>query len=43
MSVPALEAKMRSWRRHFHAHPEFGFEETQTAAFVAAKVRADRV
>jgi hippurate hydrolase len=34
-----LAAEMRDWRRHLHAHPEFGFAETRTAAFVAAKLR----
>ena len=28
------------WRRHIHAHPELAFEETQTAAFVAEKLRS---
>lgn len=37
--LDALQADMTSWRRHLHAHPEFGFEETGTAAFVAAKLR----
>jgi hippurate hydrolase len=27
------------WRRHLHAHPELGFEEKETAAFVARKLR----
>jgi hippurate hydrolase len=30
---------MTTWRRDFHQHPEFGFEEKRTAAFVAAKLR----
>ncbi len=34
-----LAAEMRGWRHDLHAHPEFGFEETRTAAFVAAKLR----
>lgn len=33
-------AQMRAWRRDLHAHPEFGFEETRTASFVAAQLRA---
>ena len=37
---PALERDMTDWRRDLHAHPEFGFEETRTSAFVAAKLRA---
>jgi len=32
-----LAAAMTDWRRHLHARPEFGFEETQTAAFIAAR------
>lgn len=34
-----LVAAMTDWRRHLHARPEFGFEETQTAAFIAARLR----
>ncbi|WP_431283802.1 M20 aminoacylase family protein [Humitalea sp. 24SJ18S-53] len=34
--VPAMTA----WRRDIHAHPELGFEETRTAALVAAELRA---
>jgi len=34
----ALEAEMRSWRHHLHAHPETGFEEHGTAAFVAERL-----
>ena len=35
------ELKMRSteWRHYLHAHPETAFEETNTAAFVAEKLR----
>jgi len=35
----ALQSEMTAWRRHLHAHPEFGFEEKRTAAFVARKLR----
>jgi amidohydrolase len=35
----ALVAEMTAWRRDLHAHPEFGFEEARTGAFVAAKLR----
>ena len=35
----ALVGAMTSWRRDLHAHPEFGFEERRTSAFVAAKLR----
>jgi len=34
-----LKREMTNWRRDLHAHPEFGFEEKRTAAFVAAKLR----
>lgn len=34
-----LEREMTGWRRDLHAHPEFGFEEKRTSAFVAAKLR----
>jgi len=35
----ALQHEMTAWRRDLHRHPEFGFEEKRTAAFVAAKLR----
>src|SRR5256885_15997680 len=38
--VAALEADMRAWRHHLHAHPETAFEEVATSAFVADKLRA---
>jgi amidohydrolase len=39
MDLATLEQEMTAWRHDLHAHPEFGFEETRTAAFVAAKLR----
>ncbi|MGT2494425.1 amidohydrolase [Cupriavidus basilensis] len=36
-STPDLES-MTAWRRSFHRHPELGFEEFQTSAFVAGKL-----
>ncbi|HSZ53715.1 MAG TPA: M20 aminoacylase family protein [Caulobacteraceae bacterium] len=36
----ALHRGMMAWRHELHAHPEFGFETTRTAAFVADKLRA---
>ncbi|NYJ11183.1 hippurate hydrolase [Rhizobium leguminosarum] len=41
MSVDSrkLEQDMTAWRRDLHSHPEFGFEEKRTAAFVARKLR----
>ena len=37
--IAALHAEVTAWRRDLHAHPEIGFEERRTAAFVAAKLR----
>ena len=37
--LDALQSEMTAWRRHLHTHPEFGFEEKRTAAFVAEKLR----
>ncbi|EJC73914.1 amidohydrolase [Rhizobium leguminosarum bv. trifolii WSM2012] len=34
-----LEQDMIAWRRDLHSHPEFGFEEKRTAAFIAQKLR----
>ncbi|ACI53925.1 amidohydrolase [Rhizobium leguminosarum bv. trifolii WSM2304] len=41
MSVDSrkLEQDMTAWRRDLHSHPEFGFDEKRTAAFVARKLR----
>ncbi|WP_137113545.1 M20 aminoacylase family protein [Mesorhizobium sp. GR13] len=30
---------LKAWRHDLHAHPEFGFEEKRTSAFVAQKLR----
>ena len=38
--VAALNAEMRDWRHHIHAHPETAFEEAATSAFVADKLDA---
>jgi len=35
-----LDAKVQSWRRDFHQHPELGNRETRTAGIVAAHLRA---
>ncbi len=32
-------ATLKEWRRHLHQYPETAFEEVQTAAFVAEKLR----
>ena len=36
----ALEADMTAWRRDLHRYPEFGFEESRTAEFVAERLAA---
>ena len=41
MSGPQSDVEVdtaRAWRRRLHAHPELGFEEHETAAFVAARL-----
>ncbi len=35
----AFWAELRAWRRDFHAHPEFGFEEHRTSRLVAERLR----
>jgi hippurate hydrolase len=39
-TLDSVTAEMTAWRHHLHAHPEFGFEERRTAAFVADKLRS---
>ncbi|MBB2754345.1 UNVERIFIED_ORG: hippurate hydrolase [Rhizobium aethiopicum] len=39
MDSRMLEPDMTAWRRELHRHPEFGFDEKRTAAFVAQKLR----
>jgi hippurate hydrolase len=38
--IAAMADEMAAWRRHLHAHPELGFDLHDTAAFVAARLRA---
>ncbi len=33
-------AEVVSWRRHMHEYPELSFQETETAAFIAEKLRS---
>ena len=37
--VAEYHQDMTEWRRFLHAHPELAYEEVETAAFVAAKLR----
>lgn len=37
--IKTLAQEAVLWRRDLHAHPELGYEETRTSAFVAAKLR----
>jgi len=36
----ALESEMKKWRHHLHAHPETSFQEHNTSAFVAEKLKS---
>lgn len=38
MFDPAAISEMTAWRRQFHANPELGFEEHQTAALIADRL-----
>lgn len=38
--VAGIEEEIILWRRHLHAHPELGYEEHETAAFVFEKLRS---
>jgi len=38
--IAGFGAEMTAWRRHLHARPELGFACHETAAFVAARLRA---
>ncbi len=35
----ALRKQLSLWRRHFHRHPELGFEERKTARYVRGQLR----
>jgi len=37
--IDSLTREIIGWRRYLHAHPELAFQEKETAAFVAAKLR----
>ncbi|MGF7159940.1 hippurate hydrolase [Rhodoligotrophos appendicifer] len=44
--IAVLDEEMRNWRHDLHAHPELGFHEHRTSAFVADQLRSfgvDRV
>jgi amidohydrolase len=38
--IAVLDAEMRGWRHHLHAHPETAFEEVQTSEYVAQKLES---
>ena len=38
--IAELQDEIVAWRRHLHERPELGFEEHETAAFVAEKLRS---
>src|ERR1700742_2943464 len=35
-----LQPEIQAWRRDIHEHPELGYEETRTSAFVAERLRS---
>ncbi|MEF2279037.1 amidohydrolase [Deinococcus sp. YIM 134068] len=37
--VAALRGQLVAWRRHLHMHPEVGFAEHETAAYIEAELR----
>ena len=39
-AAAAINPQVVEWRRHFHQHPELGFAETKTSAFIAERLRA---
>ncbi len=39
MNLEQLKKEMTNWRQHLHQHPEFGFEEKNTSAFVTKKLQ----
>jgi amidohydrolase len=39
----ALHDRLTEWRRHLHAHPELTLQESQTSAFVQAKLTALKI
>lgn len=38
--IAAITPEVVDWRHHIHANPELGFQETETARFVADKLRS---
>ncbi|MFC5519551.1 M20 aminoacylase family protein [Polaromonas jejuensis] len=40
MTTPDFEPQLVRWRHHLHRHPETGFEEVQTADYVASVLKA---
>jgi hippurate hydrolase len=36
--IAERQSELTQWRRHLHAHPEIGFEEVETARFVAERL-----
>jgi len=36
--IAARQEELTQWRQHLHAHPEIGFEEVETARFVAERL-----
>ncbi len=39
-TMKSLQGEMVSWRRDLHAHPELGFAESRTSAFIQERLRS---
>ena len=39
-SIAAFASEMAAWRRHLHANPELSYQEHETAALIAEKLRS---
>jgi amidohydrolase len=38
--IADYKSELTEWRRHLHMHPELGYEEVETAAFVAERLKS---
>src|SRR5271154_5780896 len=38
--IERLQEEMVGWRRDLHAHPELGFTETRTSAFIQERLKS---
>jgi len=40
VSTVELRARLRTWRRYLHRHPELSFEEHETSRYVRSQLHA---